>query len=56
MAPLRPSDVLDEATKLLAQGNQDLIFILDRLCDATLEPVLWAGEWTVVGTDHPGRE
>lgn len=44
VAPLRPPDVLDEAAELLAQGDQDLVFILDRLCDATLGSMLSAGE------------
>lgn len=32
MAPLRAADVVDKAPKLLAQGNEDLVLILDRLC------------------------
>ena len=31
MSPLRTSNILYEAAELLAQSNQDLIFVLDRL-------------------------
>ncbi len=34
MAPRRATDILDEATELIAQGDEDLILILDRLCGA----------------------
>lgn len=33
MTPLRATDVLDEATELFAQSNQNLIFIFDGFCD-----------------------
>lgn len=32
MTPLGTADVVDKATQLLAQGNEDLVLILDRLC------------------------
>jgi hypothetical protein len=32
VAPLRPADVVDEAPELLAQGNEDLVLILDGFC------------------------
>lgn len=32
MAPLRATDVFDEVAKLLAQGNKDLVLVLDGLC------------------------
>lgn len=32
VSPLGPTDILDEAAKLLAQCNKHFIFILDRLC------------------------
>jgi hypothetical protein len=32
MAPLRTTDVFDEASQLFAQGDQHLIFVLDRFC------------------------
>lgn len=32
MSPCGASHVLDKVTKLFAQGNEDLIFIFDRLC------------------------
>lgn len=40
MAPRRAADVFDEVAKLLAQGNQDLVLVLDRLCitNVMLEP------------------
>lgn len=33
VTPLWSAYVLDEVTKLLTQGNKDLILIFDRLCD-----------------------
>jgi hypothetical protein len=33
VTPRRASNVFDEVAKLLAQSNQDLVLILDRLCD-----------------------
>lgn len=33
MTPLRATDVLDEATELFAQSNQNLIFVFDGFCD-----------------------
>lgn len=35
MTPRRASDVFDEVAKLLAQGDQDLVFVLDRFCVIT---------------------
>lgn len=32
MAPLRSTDIIDEAAKLFTQGNKDLILVLNRLC------------------------
>jgi hypothetical protein len=32
MAPLGPADVVDKAAELLAQGDEDLVLVLDRLC------------------------
>lgn len=32
MAPRRASDVFDEVAELFAQGDQDLVLVLDRLC------------------------
>lgn len=32
MAPLRAADILDEVAELLAQGHEDLVLVLDRLC------------------------
>lgn len=32
MTPLRAADILDKVAELLAQRNQDLVLILDRLC------------------------
>jgi hypothetical protein len=37
VAPLRAADILDKVAKLLAQRNQDLILVLDRLCTAVRE-------------------
>jgi hypothetical protein len=33
MAPLGAADVVDEAPELLAQGNEDLVLVLDGLCN-----------------------
>lgn len=32
VTPLRATDILDKVAELLAQRNQDLILVLDRLC------------------------
>ena len=32
MTPLWAADILDEATQLFAQGDEDFIFILNRFC------------------------
>lgn len=32
MAPLSTTDVFDEVAKLLAESNEDLVFVFDRLC------------------------
>ena len=32
MAKLRPADVFDKAAELLAEGDEHLVLILDRLC------------------------
>lgn len=32
MAPLRTTDIVDKAPKLLAQSNKDLVLVLDGLC------------------------
>lgn len=32
MTRLRTADILDEVAELLAQGNEDLVLVLDRLC------------------------
>jgi hypothetical protein len=32
MAPLGTADVLDEVSQLFAQGDEDLILVLDGLC------------------------
>lgn len=32
MAELRPADVFDKAAELLAEGDEHLVLILDRLC------------------------
>lgn len=32
VTPLRTADVLDEVAQLLAQGNEDLVLVFDRLC------------------------
>ena len=36
MAPLRAADILDEATEFLAQGDENFVFVLDRLCIRTV--------------------
>ena len=36
MAPLRTADIVDKAPKLLAQGDEDLVLILDGLCSRGL--------------------
>lgn len=33
MAELRSSDIFNEATELLAQGNKNFIFIIDGFCE-----------------------
>lgn len=33
MAPFRPSQVVQKVSQLLAQSNQNLILVLDRLCN-----------------------
>jgi len=32
MAPLRTADIVDKVPELLAQGHENLILVLDRLC------------------------
>lgn len=32
MAPLSTTDILDEVAKLLAESNEDLVFVFDGLC------------------------
>ena len=32
VAPLRAADVLDEAAEFLAQGDENFVFVLNRLC------------------------
>lgn len=55
MTPLRTSDVFDEATELLAQRNQDLVFILDGLCKL-LVVYVGRGEARTRGEDEEGRK
>lgn len=40
MAPLRTPHVFNEATKLLAQSNQNLVLILDRFYSDILERLM----------------
>lgn len=37
MTPLRTTDVVDKAAELFAQGDEDLVFILDGLCETVLD-------------------
>lgn len=32
VTPLGTANILDEATKLLAESNEDLVFVFDGLC------------------------
>jgi hypothetical protein len=47
VTPLRTANILDKATKLLAQGNKDLVFIFHRLCKASRlgEVYVWVATW-----------
>jgi hypothetical protein len=36
---LRAADILDKVAELLAQRNQDLVLVLDRLCTGVREAV-----------------
>lgn len=61
MSPLGTSNILYEAAELLAQSNQDLIFVLDRLYNSEQRLDGWNG-WEEKNkvtekqaTDHRGK-
>lgn len=57
MSVLWATNILDETTELIAQGGQDLVFVLDRFFCAALAIVLlgvWA--WTDDSTVKEGYE
>ncbi len=54
MAPLRTADVVDKAPELLAQGNKDLILILNGLCQPGCVSDGWAGDIGVGGGRRGG--
>lgn len=60
MTPLRTSNVLDEASELLAQSDQDLILILDGFCGGRVSDNVDGGSGSCgdcrTGTNEPSRK
>ena len=54
MAPLRTADIVDKAPELLAQGNEDLVLILDGLCSRAV--LAMDGRARDIGRGRRGRQ